>query len=63
MLAGGTIGWAGFALLGFNEKRGMTVSIVMGVMGGFVGGKVPAPMLGSSAIVPGDFPLRCSSPS
>ncbi len=33
----------------------MIVSIVMGVMGGFVGGKVLAPMLGSSAIVPGDF--------
>lgn len=58
VLAGSAIGWAGFALLEFNEKWGMIVSIVIGAMGGFVGGKVLAPMLGAAAAVSGDFSIH-----
>ena len=58
ILAGGVVGWAGFAYLGFNEMRGMIVSIIIGMAGGFVGGNVLAPMLTAVAAVPGDFSLN-----
>ena len=57
MLAGGVIGWVGFAYLGFNEMRGMIVSTIIGMMGGLLGGKVLAPMFGAAAAVPGDFSM------
>jgi len=34
------IGWIGYAFLDFNEGRGQLVSIVIGVVGGLLGGKV-----------------------
>ncbi len=49
ILAGGMIGWAGYALLNFNEYRGVVVSVVLGAAGGFLGGKVLTPMLTSPA--------------
>jgi uncharacterized membrane protein YeaQ/YmgE (transglycosylase-associated protein family) len=55
VLAGAAIGWAGFAVLGFNEARGMYVSIVIGAVGGFLGGNVLAPMLSSAAVAPEAF--------
>ena len=32
MLAGGIIGWVGFAYLGFDEMRGVSVSTVIGMV-------------------------------
>ena len=57
ILAGGVIGWAGIAFLGFNEMRGKIVSIIIGMAGGLVGGKVLAPMFGAAAAIPGDFSM------
>ena len=48
MLAGGFAGWFGFKYIGANENRGMIISIVIGVVGGFFGGNVLAPMFGAS---------------
>lgn len=56
MLAGGILGWAGFSFLRINEGRGKMVSIVIGAIGGFIGGKLIAPML-TAAVVPGDFSI------
>ena len=55
MLAGGILGWVGYTFLGFNEKRGMLVSIIIGALGGVLGGKLIAPMFTAAAAVPGDF--------
>ncbi|HVC10262.1 MAG TPA: hypothetical protein VNE59_01375 [Burkholderiales bacterium] len=57
MLTGGVAGWVGFALLGYNEQRGMVVSIIIGLAGGIIGGKVIAPMFTAAAAVPGNFSL------
>jgi len=54
MLAGAAIGWIGYAILDFNEGRGQLVSIVIGVVGGLLGGKVLAPMFTAATVVPGD---------
>ena len=51
ILAGAAIGWAGYALLNFNEYRGVVVSVILGAAGGFFGGKVLTPMLTSPAPV------------
>ena len=55
ILAGGILGWIGYMYLGYNEERGMMVSIIIGAAGGFLGGKVIAPMFGASAPPSGDF--------
>ena len=55
MLTGGVVGWAGYSFLGFNEKRGMLASIIIGTVGGFFGGNMIAPMFVAAAALPGDF--------
>jgi uncharacterized membrane protein YeaQ/YmgE (transglycosylase-associated protein family) len=55
MLAGGILGWVGYKFLDFNERRGMVVSIIIGAVGGFFGGKIIAPMFTAAAAVPADF--------
>jgi uncharacterized membrane protein YeaQ/YmgE (transglycosylase-associated protein family) len=57
MLAGGILGWVGYAFLGFNEERGMVVSVVIGTVGGLFGGKLIAPMFTAAAAVPEAFSL------
>lgn len=55
-LAGGILGWLGYAYLDMNEGRGKMVSIAIGAMGGFIGGKMIAPMF-TAAAVTGDFSM------
>ena len=55
-LAGGAAGWIGYSYLRLNEERGPTVSIIIGMFGGFLGGDLLAPMFGAgSAANPADF--------
>ena len=55
MVAGAAIGWAAYAVMHFNEDRGMVVSVVIGLLGGVVGGKLVAPMFGVVASIPEAF--------
>ena len=55
VLAGGALGWIGFSYMKVNEERGMIVSVIIGVVGGFFGGNVLAPMLGAATETPNDF--------
>ncbi len=56
VLAGGAAGWIGYSLMGFNKSRGLLISILIGMVGGFLGGNVLAPMLSAGvAVNPGDF--------
>ena len=57
VLAGGALGWIGFAYLKANEDRGMAFSVIIGVLGGFFGGNVLAPMLGAVTDTPNDFSM------
>lgn len=56
-LAGGVLGWIGFAILHANADRGMVISVIIGVLGGFFGGNVLAPMLGANPDTPNDFSM------
>ena len=55
VLAGGVIGWIGFRHLNFNAKRGLIVSILIGMAGGLLGGALLAPQLGAVMVNAGDF--------
>jgi uncharacterized membrane protein YeaQ/YmgE (transglycosylase-associated protein family) len=55
VLTGSILGWVGYSYLSFNEERGLTASIVIGALGGFIGGKVVAPMFTAGALATGDF--------
>ena len=55
ILAGGALGWAGYTYFKFNEDRGRMISIIIGMGGGFIGGKLVAPMFVAAAAVPGAF--------
>ena len=45
LLIGCAVGWASYAFLRFNEKRGVHVSIALGAMGALLGGTLIAPIL------------------
>jgi uncharacterized membrane protein YeaQ/YmgE (transglycosylase-associated protein family) len=55
ILAGGVLGWVGFAFWRFNEERGPIVSIIIGAVGGLFGGHVIAPLFLSASAIPGSF--------
>jgi uncharacterized membrane protein YeaQ/YmgE (transglycosylase-associated protein family) len=55
VLAGGLLGWLGYAHLKANQARGMIFSIIIGMVGGFFGGNVLAPMLGAVTDTPNIF--------
>ncbi|MBI4194128.1 MAG: GlsB/YeaQ/YmgE family stress response membrane protein [Betaproteobacteria bacterium] len=55
ILAGGILGWLGYTALGANADRGLVVSIIIGMVGGFFGGDILAPMFGGAGANPGDF--------
>jgi uncharacterized membrane protein YeaQ/YmgE (transglycosylase-associated protein family) len=57
MLAGAAIGWGGYAVLHYNESRGMLISMAIGVMGGVAGGKLVAPMFGVVESIPEAFSM------
>ena len=57
VLAGGVLGWIGFAYMRVNEERGMIISVIIGMVGGFFGGNVLAPMLGAATETPNDFSM------
>jgi uncharacterized membrane protein YeaQ/YmgE (transglycosylase-associated protein family) len=56
ILAGGILGWVGYAFLGYNADRAKIVPILIGAAGGFFGGKVVAPLF-TAVAVPANFSM------
>jgi len=57
VLAGAVIGWVGFSVIGWNDGRSLVVSIIIGALGGFFGGKVLAPMFAAAGPPPTGFAM------
>ena len=55
ILTGGIVGWIAYAVLKANADRGIVASMIIGMVGGYLGGNVLAPMFGAAAASPGDF--------
>ena len=56
ILAGGILGWVGYAFLGYNADRAKVVPILICAAGGFIGGKVVAPLF-TAVAVPASFSM------
>ena len=57
LVAGSVVGLMCYSFMNLNEKRGLMASIVIGLLGGFFGGNVLAPLFGGGnpPVNPGDF--------
>ena len=57
VIGGGAAGWIGYSFMSLNEQQSLAISIALGIFGGFLGGKLVAPMFGTAgaATNPGDF--------
>ena len=47
LLAGGIVGWIACSGMNMNKSRGLIISAIIGVAGGFFGGHILAPMVGT----------------
>ena len=57
LLVGGLIGWVASILMGTNNRQGILLNIIVGVIGAFLGGWFLSGFLGSSTINQGNFSL------
>jgi uncharacterized membrane protein YeaQ/YmgE (transglycosylase-associated protein family) len=57
LLVGGLIGWAASVLMGTNNRQGIILNIVVGIVGAVVGGWLLSSSFGSSTINQGNFSL------
>lgn len=55
LIVGGLLGWVASMLMGTNDRQGMLLNIVVGIVGAFLGGLILAPLFGTSTINQGDF--------
>lgn len=55
IVAGGIVGLMAFAALNLNLRRGLVVSIVIGMVAGYVGGRLLAPLFGATVGEAGDL--------
>lgn len=55
LIIGGLIGWVASMLMGTNDKQGIFLNIIVGIVGAFLGGLLLAPLFGTGTINQGDF--------
>jgi uncharacterized membrane protein YeaQ/YmgE (transglycosylase-associated protein family) len=55
VVAGCIVAWLAFSAWKLNHSRGFPVSLVIGAGGGYLGGRVIAPLFGNSSTSPADF--------
>ena len=57
LLVGGLIGWAASVFMGTNDRQGIFLNVVVGIVGAVLGGVLLSSLLGSSTINQGNFSL------
>ena len=55
MTSGALIGWLAWALLKANCERGVFVSVIIGIVGAFLGGYGLAPLFANGIVTAGEF--------
>jgi uncharacterized membrane protein YeaQ/YmgE (transglycosylase-associated protein family) len=55
LIVGGLLGWVASMIMGTNDRQGMLLNVIVGIVGAFLGGLLLAPMLGTGTINDGDF--------
>lgn len=55
IVVGGLLGWVASMIMGTNDKQGMFLNVVVGIVGAFLGGLLLAPLFDTGTINQGDF--------
>ena len=55
LIVGGLLGWVASMVMGTNDRQGMVLNIVVGIVGAFLGGLLLAPLFETGTINQGDF--------
>ncbi len=58
LVVGGMIGWLASLVMGTNNRQGIILNIVVGVVGAVLGGWLLSGLFGASTINQGDFSLN-----
>jgi uncharacterized membrane protein YeaQ/YmgE (transglycosylase-associated protein family) len=57
LIVGGLLGWVASMIMGTNDRQGIFLNIVVGIIGAFIGGLLLAPLFGTGTINAGDFSI------
>jgi uncharacterized membrane protein YeaQ/YmgE (transglycosylase-associated protein family) len=57
LIVGGLLGWVASMIMGTNDKQGIFLNIVVGIVGAFLGGLLLAPLFGTGTINQYDFSI------
>jgi len=57
LIVGGLLGWVASMIMGTNDRQGLVLNIVVGIVGAALGGFLLAPMLGTGTINQGDLSM------
>jgi uncharacterized membrane protein YeaQ/YmgE (transglycosylase-associated protein family) len=57
LIVGGLLGWVASMIMGTNDRQGMVLNVVVGIVGAALGGLLLAPMIGTGTINQGDFSI------
>jgi uncharacterized membrane protein YeaQ/YmgE (transglycosylase-associated protein family) len=57
LIVGGLLGWVASMIMGTNDKQGILLNVIVGIVGAFLGGLLLAPLFGTGTINQGDFSI------
>jgi len=57
LVVGGLIGWVASMVMGTNDRQGLILNVVVGIVGAFLGGWLLSGFFGSSTINEGNFSI------
>ncbi len=57
LVIGGLIGWVASIIMRTNDKQGIFLNIVVGIVGALIGGWLLAPLFGTGTINSNDFSI------
>jgi uncharacterized membrane protein YeaQ/YmgE (transglycosylase-associated protein family) len=57
LIVGGLLGWVASMIMGTNDKQGIFLNIIVGIVGAFLGGLILAPLFGTGTINNYDFSI------
>jgi uncharacterized membrane protein YeaQ/YmgE (transglycosylase-associated protein family) len=57
LIVGGILGWIASMIMGTNDRQGIFLNIVVGIVGAFIGGLLLSPLFGTGTINQGDFSM------
>jgi uncharacterized membrane protein YeaQ/YmgE (transglycosylase-associated protein family) len=57
LIVGGLLGWVASMIMGTNDRQGIILNIVVGIVGAFLGGLLLSPLFGTGTINQGDFSI------